>query len=822
VASLELDRKIKEAVRSWRENRYEGVSDVTKRLLEYWFLEEHLLEDGTLFNFWRCQREAIESLIYAYEICKYQSLYELARGFGVSLLFDPTKDLWAKYCFKMATGSGKTFVMAFALVWQYFNKIYGTDNNVRYGSHFLLLAPNLIVLDRLSESFKDNAIFRDFPFVPKEWQGDFDLQIILQSSPEEPHSRGVLHLTNIQQLYERKEEGDENPIEELLGPKPKREEVIIYEHLLRRLMDYDDLVVMNDEAHHVHSDDLEWNKAIAKIHEGIKNKKNQGLIMQLDFSATPKDLNGNLFPHIIYDYPLAEAIIDKIVKRPRIGEIENIPEPITKDFVRKHQVQIDTGVEILKEFQKEFDGTDKKPVLFIMTDNTKNADKVGKYLEGRGLNDKVLVIHTDTAGVITKKDLEKAREVARKIDSPDNPYEAIVSVMMLKEGWDVRNVCIIVPLRAYDSPVLPEQTLGRGLRRMFPQDFGFEERVIVIDHPRFRQLWQAEIDKGELIADFTSAKKAYEPSNRIFVDPGKMEFDIAIPILEGGIQRKLPDLDKLDPSKLPGRFFVFKDIEIPKMMYREKDLLEQKIVRRKELSFDYVDSGDLYLSFITKAVLASVGASALFAELLPKVKDYIEKYLFDQAIDLEDKETVKRLNWIPVREKILEVFTEEINNLWKVEEIPYRISYFYKASGTPLLHTSEPLYKARKTVFNALPYPKRSEFEKEFMMYLDDQDEVISFTKILSRFPLRIPYYYDGYIRYYVPDFIVRTKGSFYLIETKGMEEVELPMKMKAAHAWCEAVSQVTGSEWSYVKVSREDLYKYGNIRFRDLVSYIV
>lgn len=93
--------------------------------------------------------------------------------------------------------------------------------------------------------------------------------------------------------------------------------------------------------------------------------------------------------------------------------------------------------------------------------------------------------------------------------STDNRYEVIVSVMMLKEGWDVKNVCTIVPLRAYDSPVLPEQTLGRGLRRMSPENPDFTERLIVIDHPRFRQLWQAEIERGELVADFTSAKTAY-------------------------------------------------------------------------------------------------------------------------------------------------------------------------------------------------------------------------------------------------------------------------------------------------------------------------
>jgi type III restriction enzyme len=125
MALIESDQKIKQAVQSWRERKYEGSSQVTERLLEFWFKEEHILADGSRFGFWRCQREAIEAVIYIYEVCKYQSLYELARGFGVSIPVDPTKDLWSKYCFKMATGSGKTWVMALAMIWQYFNKIFG-------------------------------------------------------------------------------------------------------------------------------------------------------------------------------------------------------------------------------------------------------------------------------------------------------------------------------------------------------------------------------------------------------------------------------------------------------------------------------------------------------------------------------------------------------------------------------------------------------------------------------------------------------------------------------------------------------------------------
>lgn len=818
MATIDLDQKTKQALQSWRAN-YEGTSDTTKRLLEFWFKEEHVLTDGSRFEFWQCQQEGVEALIYIYEVCKYHNLYDLARGIGVSIQVDPIKDLWPKYCFKMATGSGKTWVMALAMVWQYFNKKFKTDNSIRYSSHFLMLAPNLIVLDRLKEAFADNKVFNDFPFIPPEWQADFDLQTIFQSEIIPRTAGGILHLTNIQQLYEREDEKPANPADEAVGPKPKREEEAIYDTLRIQLSEYDDIMVLNDEAHHVHSDDLEWNKVIAYLDTNLKEQKSSGLVMQLDFTATPKDLNGNLFSHIIYDYPLAQAIKDKIVKRPRIGELENVPEPMGKDFVKKNRVQIDTGVEILKEFKKEFKDTNRKPVLFIMTDVTKNADKVGKYLEGQGYSNKVLVIHTDKTGVITKKDLEKAREAAKKIDSSENPYEIIVSVMMLKEGWDVKNVCVIVPLRAFQSPVLPEQTLGRGLRRMAPQDETWEERLIVVDHPRFRQLWQAEIDKGELIVDFTSATKAYEPSNLVMVNPNKLQFDIEIPVVEGGLTRTAPDLAKLDISNLPARLFKLSEIELPKIMYRERDLLDQKIVREKLLAFDYTENFSLYLSYICKAITSKTGASSIFSELVPKVKAYIENYLFDQKVNGDDIKVTKKLNYIPIREKLVEIFSKEINMLSKKEERA-ALSRYFKVSETQPLHTSEPITNVKKSVFDVLPYPKRSVFEKEFMDYLDEKTDVKAFTKVLPKHPLHIPYYnQEGYLRYYRPDFVVKEKNGMYLIETKGMEGVEVSIKDKEALRWCDNVEKLSGKSWRYLKVKPQDLDTYRTHSFGTLVT---
>lgn len=243
---IELDAKIKQAVLNWRERRYEGASDVTKRLLDFWFLEDHYLGSGRPFEFWPAQREAIEALVYVYEVSRYDSVSKLASGFNLShISIDPSWSTWPKYAFKMATGSGKTLVMELAIVWQYFNNFFGTANGARYSKHFLLLAPNLIVLDRLKESLENAREIKTFPFIPPEWEREFDLQVLIQSQRIAKYGTGILHLTNIQQLYERPEETP-NPAAELLGPKPRTETdpLVAWEYLYNSLTAYDDLLVL--------------------------------------------------------------------------------------------------------------------------------------------------------------------------------------------------------------------------------------------------------------------------------------------------------------------------------------------------------------------------------------------------------------------------------------------------------------------------------------------------------------------------------------------------------------------------------------------------
>ena len=198
---------------------------------------------------------------------------------------------------------------------------------------------------------------------------------------------------------------------------------------------------MNDEGHHVHDEELEWFKTLSSIHSAIPH----GLTLWLDFSATPKFSGGTYFPWIIVDYPLAQAIEDRIVKLPlivhRVDRTD--PEQINKDnVVEKYGDWIIASLERWKEHYNVYQEVGKKPVLFIMAENNGYADIIAEFIRKKKktykLRDKeALVIHTTRTGDIRKKDLRELRSLATNIDEPSNEIKIIVSVLMLREGWDV-------------------------------------------------------------------------------------------------------------------------------------------------------------------------------------------------------------------------------------------------------------------------------------------------------------------------------------------------------------------------------------------------
>jgi type III restriction enzyme len=311
----------------------------------------------------------------------------------------------------------------------------------------------------------------------------------MRGEGERASSLGALYLMNVQQFYERQneEQDEQGELVAVLGSKPPAQTSGI-EDFDKRIIDRGGpVVVLNDEAHHTHDEDSEWNKFIRGLHAAAS----AGLAAQLDFTATPRHSKGQLFSWTVYDYPLKQAIIDNVVKRPLKGIAQGITEQRSHVASTKYQAYLAAGVERWKEYREQLTPLGKKPVLFVMMNDTAEADDVGDWLRKKYPfefgGEKLLIIHTDRSGEVSKKDLDIARKASREVDDKKSPINCIVSVMMLREGWDVQSVTVIVGLRPYTAKanILPEQTVGRGLRLMFLGASGYIERVDVIGNKTF-------------------------------------------------------------------------------------------------------------------------------------------------------------------------------------------------------------------------------------------------------------------------------------------------------------------------------------------------
>lgn len=189
-----LVAKVREAVDAWRAGDYPGASPTSKRLLQHWFLDEHQSAAGTPFRWYFAQQEAIETLIFLHEVDRRRTLADLAGAYATEPVAVGPQD-FPRYVVKMATGSGKTKVMSLALTWAYFHAL--RESGSALSSTSLVIAPGLIVYERLLEDFGHAKVWTTDPLVPAEWRHDFDLQVCLRGDPVPLEAPGLLLLTNV-------------------------------------------------------------------------------------------------------------------------------------------------------------------------------------------------------------------------------------------------------------------------------------------------------------------------------------------------------------------------------------------------------------------------------------------------------------------------------------------------------------------------------------------------------------------------------------------------------------------------------------------------
>ena len=847
-----LVHKIREQVKAWRDNGYSGATDTSKALLNWWFNTPHPIEgaDGTVseFQYYFAQREALETVIYLYDVVKVRDKYDMIRfdsSGAVSMsMFDED---WRRFVLKMATGTGKTKVMSLAIAWSFFHKLYEPDSEL--SRNFLVIAPNIIVLDRIYHDFQGLRIFFTDPVLPdngfegRNWRDDFQLTLHLQDEVRVLYPTGNIFLTNIHRVYSGDQPlpspDDDDSMNYFLGRRPTGATTDSTIDLGVIVRDIDELMVLNDEAHHIHDRGLAWFKSIEDIHNRLL-QKGGALALQVDVTATPKHNNGAIFVQTVADYPLVEAISQNVVKHPVLPDEESrdkLTERQSAKYTEKYADYLDLGVIEWRKAYAEHEKLGVKAILFVMTDDTRNCDEVAEYLESRypDLKDAVLVIHTKRNGEITeaasgkkKEELEKLRKQAKEIDSIESPYKAIVSVLMLKEGWDVRNVTTIVGLRPYSakSNILPEQTLGRGLRRMYLEDA--EEYVSVVGTDAFMEFVESIQAEGVELERHSMGEGA-EPKTPLVVEVDEENrdknidaLDIEIPTLTRRVYREYKNLEGLDLTQLdftPVTYQHFSAEEQREIVF--KDMTTGEVTHTTVMDSAGVADYRSVLGYFAQVIMKQLKLVSGYDVLYGKVKEFIQNHLFGEPVDLDSPNTTRNLAEPASTKTVIEALGRAINALTIQDKGEAQISETIRLRDMrPFVVKEQPYLTPEKSVFNRITGD--NQLERDFASFVDNCPDVVSFGKNYFATGFKLDYVNDdGDIANYHPDFFVKlADGRVIVAETKGRKDVDVDPKMYRLAQWCEDINAVQSDVlYDFVYVDEDSFREYPPRTFQQLLE---
>lgn len=924
------------------------VTPVTAELLRFWFQQDQC--DLRQLNFHDGQRAAILNIIYAHEVLgttRLRDLYEqVAPGalLETGVLGEVTRSRHdhPKYAAKMATGTGKTWVLNALLVWQYLNK-QANPQDSRFSANFLLVAPGLIVYERLLDSFmgKERDGERDFAtsdiyrqqslFIPDQYRTQ--VFSFLQSSVvtkteigRKITGSGMVAVTNWHLLAGR-EDPDFLDDSEIEAPGAEIDAKAAVESFfpltpgtstgnsldvldrrflrggpLEALKELPDLVVFNDEAHHIHEvrkaeevTDVEWQKSLNEI----SSTKGQRFV-QIDFSATPYNEVGSgrskgkaHFPHIVVDFDLAAAMRAGLVKSLALDKRKEIAAlPLDFKAERDEQkrvtglsngqrVMLEAGLTKLKILEDQFVEVDpeKHPKLLIVCEDTNVTPHVIEYLQQLGLSeDEILRVDSGRKAELGAKEWEPIRAKLFDVDRHKNP-KVIVSVLMLREGFDVSNIAVIVPLRSSQAPILLEQLIGRGLRLMWRGDQAIEELkaetreriskgleptnyfdvLFIVEHPAFSDFYDSLLSGGLMVetGDDAPGTRATGDLEHVDLRVGYQAFDFEVPIIIRDADEELRQ-PSLDPLQLPsspypldlmlkavgkGDRFVSHDAQTGTQYgdYRVQggvltatgynDYLSRMTVRISEALGSTLTSSQSKYNEISRFPILQAYRPLLTGWL----DSYIRHRLFGEEFDPLEEENWRVLLLDDVAHSIAGTFATklvelqenavsghaEVHHRWisEVRSIPVRTAF---------------AEEVEKCVYPKLPIPSHGGgLERRFIQWANKDSGVEAFAKVheYRHEFLRRPYLKaDGMPAQYSPDFLVRTATGVYVVETKAqsaLSDENVRRKQKAALAWCDQINQLPpedrgGLEWAYVLIGETifDEWRTKNATLVDLLEY--
>jgi type III restriction enzyme len=922
------------------------LTPVTRDLFRFWF--EDIFCENRKINFHIGQRQAIVNTIYIHEVLKTSTVLDTYSSIDQELLaqlnlvdLKKSKYQHPKYAIKMATGTGKTWVMEAILAWQYLNAKHEKVASDRYSKNFLLVAPGLIIYERLLNALlgkEDERGVRNFDrsdlkvyeelFIPPAYREEVFgfVQNAVCNKDEigrKVTGEGIIAVTNWHLLAGIEEEQVEsspleNPskiLKDILPITPGTSKGHALDILDNRyfsgneiefLARLKDLVVINDEAHHIHENktygevqEVEWQKSLNYI-----SKPKGAQFIQIDFSATPYDVTGSgqkrtkhYFPHTIVDFDLRTAIHKGLVKTialDRRKEIASLPldfkaERDGRDVIgisQGQKIMLRAGLTKLKKLEEHFVGltkdkdgvSNKHPKMFVICEDTKVTPKVVEYLtRNEGLTEEdVVQIDSDKKGSIPDEEWQVIKQRLFDVDKHPSP-KIIVSVLMLREGFDVNNICVVVPLRSSQAPILLEQTIGRGLRLMWREreydELKRENRALllqrkqepknymdilsIIEHPAFIEFYddlikeaiiteQEPKDKRDILGDIIN----------IGLKQNYKDYDLFFPtILVDKEENLVPteiSIDKMEP------FALFELGQLEKMVPKGGDIFYSEEMTVKTRFGDYEVRPDVFNSksyneFIGKivtsvsSIVVKVGVRKRKefpvmqinqVEIAKAIDNFIRYKLFEQDFDpfVDNNWRLLLLSQSGVVEHIIKEISKVIyylqNNI-DISEAEVLKRWF---SSVPSLRMRENYcLDVVKTIYEKQSYPSnKGGFEKKFMEFCDTDSNVLAFIKVNENYHdfAKITYIRnDGMLSSYSPDFIVKTKDKIYIVETKAQDNLtaeNVKMKQLATIDWAGRINQLSlddrmNATWEYVLLGERTFESMAekNASLLDIFEYV-
>lgn len=930
--SLELAHRLTDVVNAaWKSGEMlEQVTQTTASLLNYWFGEGFCNERER--NFHEGQRQAILNIIYLHEVMgencvmdAYQGIIpELMDRADLAQLAKPKYQM-PKYAVKMATGTGKTWVMHALIIWQMLNARHEDVESGRFTQKFLIVAPGLIIYDRLLDAFcgrkKRDEEYRDPQtndyymnqevFIPERYRDEvfsfIQNNVVTKEDGigRKTTGEGLIALTNwhlFENQMEEKEQDEEMDdsstvtpaeiISDLLPIRPGKSAGNDLGMLDRRalggteleyLAGLKDLMVINDEAHHIHeikrngeTEEVEWQRGLNAI-SATKGTR----FIQVDFSATPFDTKGTgekqvklFFPHIIVDFDLPMAMKQGLVKlllldrRQELTDLENLDYNAERDEQGKvvglsegQRMMLRAGLTKLNKLEEEFLKNDasKNPKMLIVCQDTTVSPFVEEFLKSEGLEDEdIVTIDSNKQGEVKDEEWQEIKKKLFDIDRYKSP-KVVISVLMLREGFDVNNICVLVPLRSSQAPILLEQLVGRGLRLMWREsdyiDIKREDRLRVLKN---HQPPRTYIDTLSIVEHpaFIKFYDDLQDQGLVAVDEGDVGTGGATgDILTVGLREDFEKYDFQWPVILHDSIDEFEDAEIdledlqPFTMY-PLPLLRKFLAKEGET---FVSQESLTKTTFGKyKVTANLFNASGYNEYLQKLLRVVTLRFENcrrqgfPTIQINGAQTVQVMDWY-IREKLFAMpFDPFQGSDWKillakdgivtkhiVEQFAvaiYKMQSRLTTIDAEVSHTAFSSLKAikmresysmevQKCIYPRLGYPSHGGgLEKAFIEFLDRDAEVERFLKINeSGHSFAIIFYVrkDGLMATYHPDFIVATADKVYLIETKGddkVDDVNVRQKQTATVEWIKKINALVPGDrmnrtWEYVLVGESVFY---------------